>query len=438
MAASIFTPTQHDPSAFPDDALGTKMRGLCQELVDIVCIPSTIAGPIVLHAGIAHANPVANMVSPNGHAGPFGVNTMVSGVSGCGKSEAMRVAFGPMREFVEQAMAQDEVEGDDAGGMATHILNNATMPAIIDALAKYPVLNEIDDEFSSAMTGSMTRDANMRNLLNSGGPLSVARKSSGRQVMMAPHFTSLVLTQPHIRAQFDQKYGARLRSQGLATRTLFAEFTGSPHKLRLIEIGIDSWNANCDRLLDEWCAIYANRMQRRSVKFTPEGARLLECVRDEYQRRAEQSGDLAHLPEHAARQPENIQRIAAGMQVFEDQVGNIEAETVERAAVIGRWFTEQYITRFTVQPKVTAAEQYARTLFFELKQLVATSGQLEFELRPLLDTAPNIGLTAAQAKAGFEFLCRIGFAQYRTAAGKLIVMLSHNYFVFNPFARFAA
>ena len=72
---------------FPDEAFGPRMRSMYDLLVQIG-IPSSIDGATVLHAGLAYVNPAVDLESESGKRGPIGVNTTISGVSGCGKTVA--------------------------------------------------------------------------------------------------------------------------------------------------------------------------------------------------------------------------------------------------------------------------------------------------------------------------------------------------------------
>ncbi|MFM0741689.1 DUF3987 domain-containing protein [Paraburkholderia xenovorans] len=381
------------------------MRSLYDPLHSVVGIPSKVVGPIVLHAGIAYANPVASMASPNGRIGVFGINTMVSGVSGCGKSEVKNYAFGPMFQFQRDQLTRS---ADGRPRIQTHVLNNATMPAIIKAMTEYSIGNEIDDEFTSSRTGSMTQHASVRNQLYDGHTFTVDRATSGRFILHDPRFTSMVLTQPHVRIAFDEKYGIRLRTTGLATRTQFSEYDGAPVSLNQVEIDTAMWDTNCRRLQDLWIDIMGERMRRGLKKYRPDAIRLLKEIRDNYQQRGQQDGDLAMLPEHAARQPENIQRFAAGIEVFEGLTGDISAETVERAATIGFWFTEQYKLRFLPKqetPQVPREHQEAMYLEQVLHEAARRTGEGMVKLKDLLSFAPNFGMTKAAVQRALIVLC---------------------------------
>ncbi|WP_024972851.1 DUF3987 domain-containing protein [Ralstonia pickettii] len=393
---------------FPGNAFGAKGHHLYTLLTRTVGIPSAVSGPTIQHAINAYANAVAEIVSGHGRKGPLGLNTMVSGVSGCGKTEAKNAAFAEMFAFQRECLAN--ADGDDR--IETHVLNNATMSATIKALAQYPIANEIDDEFSSSQTGSMTRNANIRNQLYDGQTFSVDRTTSGRYILHDPRFTSLVLTQPHVRVLFDEKHGKRLRTMGLATRTQFSEYSGEPCALHMVRLDTAQWDSTCKWLLYTWLRIYSNNEKRREVKFSASAMRAISSIREQYLQRGRQQGDLSLFPEHVARQPENICRIAAGTHVFEDLSGDISADTVEQAAMIGLYYTDQYVRRFMPKPTMPAAELYAQTLHPRLAALVKATRQREFELRGLVDTAPNIGLTPSQAKRAFDFLCSSGHARY--------------------------
>ncbi|WP_321920284.1 DUF3987 domain-containing protein [Paraburkholderia tropica] len=405
---------------FPDNVFLGQAGRLYALLTYAVGVPPAITGPMIQHAINSYANPVADMFSPNGRKGPLGLNMMISGTSGCGKTEAKNIAFGPMFQFHRDCLANT----DERDRMETHVMNNATMPTILKGLAENPVANEIDDEFSSSQTGSMTRNANIRNQLYDGQTFSVDRATSGRYILHAPRFTSLILTQPHVRTTFDEKYGKRLRTMGLATRTQFSEHNGEPRALRMLPIDTAPWNAACQQMLDDYQRIRSGRGKRRAVKFSAGANRRIEALHRDYLQRGRQGGDLVMYPEHVARQTENICRIAAGNHVFEDLPGDISVDTVERAVAIGHYFTAQYIHRFSQKPTVPVVELHAAILDSRLAALVSDSRQREFELRRYVDTAPNIGLSPSQAKRAFDFLCEVGYARYFKRGNRTWIELS--------------
>lgn len=402
-----------NPERFPSEALGTRMRSLNDSLVDTIGIPSIVVGPIVVHAGIAYANPVANMSSPRGRDGPFGINTMLSAVSGCGKTEAKNAAFGEMFEFQREQLA-NAVDGEIC--IDSHVIHNASMPAILKRVSKYPVANEIDDEFASSRTGSMTRDANTRVQLSDGQTFSVDRATTGRYILHDPRFTSLVLTQPHVRIAFDERHAKRLRALGLATRTQFAEYAGEPVALDLVPVDSRIWDENCRRLLNLWVEIMCGRARRGLVKFQPDAIRLLKEIAEGYRVRGLRGGDLEDLVEHAARQTENIARLAAGMHVFEDVPGDVSAEELEQAEAIGLWFTEHYKLRFQPKPTVPREFEEADCLAQWLHGFVYRTRQLTIKRCDLLAYAPDMGLSRAAVVRALTVICSSGYA--RISPGK--------------------
>lgn len=419
-----------DPDRFPDYALGP-VTGSTHAFLVQMGIPSSIAGATVLHAALAYVNGVGDLESEDGRNGPIGVNTMISGVSGCGKTAAKDYAFEPMTRFhaaylegnaeeiAEYGSAEqpallnagcDEAQAHqlepDSGRtpFETYIQCNATMEAILAGLATYPVANEIDDEFTALQTGSMTRHANTRLQLHGGQTLSIARKTSGRLSIINPRFTSYTGTQPHIRREFDRKYGDRHRNSGLGPRNLFVEYNGGPLAIRLCKRNTPQWDTTCKGLLSDMVRISCLGEKRRTVKFSPTATRTRDMVRERYQQRGSHDGDLALLPEHAARQPENIGRIAAGLHVFERSSGDISAETVERAAVIGEFFTEHYKLRF-----VSQIIPHEHSDAFELEQALWRyrwqSGGWSVPKTVLRDWALNLGVAGRRFTRAFELLC---------------------------------
>lgn len=440
---------------FPDEAFGPRMRSMYDLLVQIG-IPSSIDGATVLHAGLAYVNPAVDLESESGKRGPIGVNTTISGVSGCGKTVAKNYAYDSMSRFhaaylkddpneialyedADVAACDDDDEEDseqrpnDKGGsrhpFESHIQFSGTMEAMIDSLVSYPVMNEIDDEFTALQSGSITRHGNTRVKLYDGQTFSVALKSSGRGNIVGPRVTSGRWTQPHILREFDKKHGARYRNSGLGAREIFVEYDGGPRVIRLLKADTPLLNEACMEFLRDTVRLVRLRLQRPVVKFRADGLRATEMVVQRYQQRGARGGDLEPLPEHVARQPEIIQRIAAGLHSFEGWAGDISGETVERALRIGEFFTEHYKRRFAPKPKVPREFVEAGHLEQCLRHYVQKTGQLAIKRSHLRDYAPNIGMTKAALDRALTVLCSSDRARIVIGSDKAAwVVLNAAYF----------
>ncbi|AXV70368.1 hypothetical protein CJO74_14375 [Ralstonia solanacearum] len=424
-----------DPEWFPAGVFGPAMSSMSNALVQMN-VASPVAGATVLHAGIAYANPVVDLESESGKVGPIGLYTMVSGESGCGKTIAKDYAYELMLRFHAAYLKGDPDEiaaYEDAGQPASvdeegdkdaapaqgktsskkhqpspydsYIQNSGTTEAFLADLAINPTANGIDDEFTARQTGSVTRHGNTRVKLLDGQTFSVALKTSGRLNIIEPRVTYLTLTQPSIRRAFDKKYGEEYRTSGLGPRELFVEYEGGPRTIRLGKHDTPLWNAACMGFLRETAHLFRTRQKRRAVKLGVDGLRVWEGVQARYQQRGRAHGDLALLPEHAARQPEIIQRIAAGMHAFEGWPGDISADTVERAALIGHFFTEHYKARFMPKPQVPREQREAGHLEQCLRYYVQQYGQLAIKRNDLREYAANLRMTKAAVERALTVLC---------------------------------
>lgn len=424
-----------DPNNFPE-VFGPRVASLYQPLVE-KGVHSSIVGATVLHAALAHVNSAVDLESESGQRGPIGVNTMVSGVSGCGKTLAKDYAFGPMVRFHNAYASRNAEEiaeyepGDQSVSAATrsasaaqvtsnlfetHIFNNASMPAILEGLSSYPVANGIDDEFTARQNGSITQYGNIRVQLQGGQSIIHSRKTTGRLFIVAPRYTEFTTTQPPIRRVYDTKYGNAHRSSGLGPRELFVEYDGHSSPLHPGRINTARWDAICKDFQIKTVRIFRFGERRSSVRFGPEGLRGLDAVRRSYQQRGAVGGDLELFPEHVARQTENIGRIAAGFHTFEGWPGDISGETVERAAVIGEFFTEHYKLRYMPQPQAPREYQEADRLERWLHGFVHRTKELSLRRSDLRAYAPEMGLSRAAVERALTVLCSSNYA--RISLGK--------------------
>ncbi|MGY4727130.1 DUF3987 domain-containing protein [Burkholderia pyrrocinia] len=438
-------------SDFPIDALPPKMRNTADGLIHSGGHPA-ISGALIWHYTLLCAQPLFDGEMPHGGIVPINSFVYINAVSGSGKTvlrEALEQPFIDCQLACEmndaQAARQYEAaarswglpvsftgKNPDSGGpiYATKLLTDLTPESIADQFMQCRSLGVSDDE-GLVLTASWFRRSVPAYIHMIDGHAQVrSRRTTGSQTIIGSRGSILVSVQPEVTAAFDARHGRLFRQSGLAPRGLMVQVPASAPRFMDVDNlpvppKLDVWRDQVTGFLGE--AIIRARYgmtTRHVIRCTPQAKRCAAALHNEYQRRSMSGGDLAELPEHGLRQMERATKLAVGMHVLEALPGDVSGETMERAAQMVRWGTEHYKHRFIPKPKVPAAELHAQTLHLRLTALVKNTRQREFELRGLVDTAPNIGLSASQAKRAFDFLCNKGYARYAKLGNKTWVELS--------------
>lgn len=423
----------------PLDAFPPKMRSAANELIGTGGNPA-IASALIRHYALLSVQPVADGEMPNGDSVPITSFVYLNAVSGSGKT-ALRAAL--EKPFLDcqlaceandaqavrryEAMApsrgmpivpRDSKPKDGEPIFATKLLTDATPESAADQLGQCRSIAVSDDEGQLLTAPWFGRSVPTWIHLIDGHALLSARMTTGTRMIVEPRGSLLLSVQPEMTAAFDARHGCLFRKRGLASRGQMVQVLASPPRFLDVDnlpprLKLDVWNDQISGFLGEAIVLAKHGVtKRRLIRSTPQARRCAAALNNDYLRRSMEEGDLAALPEHGPRQMENVVKLAVGMHVFEQLPGDVSGETMERAAYMVKCSTEHYKHRFLPKPKAPAAELHAQTLHQRLAALVKSTRQREFELRGLVDTAPNIGLTPSQAKRAFDFLCSSGYARY--------------------------
>lgn len=419
--------------AFPLQALPSIARHTADAVIS-AGLNASIVCPIISNMMAVGVQSVFDTELPNGGIVPTNNFTYINAISGSGKSVVRELLSEPLIKYqYGERAATEPVEAANAGigepDLPLTVITDFSPEGMLVELAKRPSIYIQDDE---GLVLSMPRFRHaIATVLKvfDGQSIAYTRKADGLIKVKASRASFLIAVQPEITAAFDQKRGEIFRSSGFAARGLFVEIPeATPYLIDTDRLPVlpqlDVWNHQLSAFLYSAQTPFTRRSRNTLIKLNPQAKRCLAALHNRYQRRGMEGGDLMALPEHCARQMENAAKLATTWHAFEQMPGDVSGDTAERAACVIEWHTAHYKHRFLPKPKVSVAEQHATTLHFRLMALVKDTRQREFELRGLVDTAPNIGLSPGQAKRAFDFLCAMGYARYYKRNGKIWFELS--------------
>ncbi|KWZ44601.1 hypothetical protein WS72_18235 [Burkholderia savannae] len=440
---------------FPIDILPPKMRRTATELIRSGAHLGIVAA-LMPHFASLCVQPLVDSEIPHGGIARTTSFVYLNAASGSGKSAVRQLLEQPFVSCQQACEANDAQKlhqyeaaalwrgapgafarnerSDDGPVYATKLLTDPTPESIFDQSRQCSSLSVSDDEGQLLRAPWFQRSVSTYIRMLDGQPQAPARATKSSPMIVDACGSILISVQPEDTVGFDARHGRIFRLKGLASRGSMIQVPESTPRF------IDADNPPAPPNLDVWrdqvtgflgealVRAKSGVTPRRVIRSTQQAKRCAAALHNEYLRRGMPGGDLAELPEHAPRQMERAVKFAVAMHAFEQLPGEVSSETMECAAQMVRWGTEHYRHRFMPRRKLSAIEQNAQVLHVELIQLVGKTRQREFELRWLVDTAPNMGLSPSQAKRAFDFLCEVGYARYFKRSNRTWIELSPEHY----------
>jgi hypothetical protein len=445
----------HHLPHFPLDILPSKMNRIAAELIRSGAHPEIIAA-LVQHYASLCVQPLVDCEMPHGGITRTTSFVYLNAASGTGKSAAREVLEQPfvacqqaceandaqsLRQYEAAALSRGlpvdaacKKRCDDGPIYATKLLTDLTPESILDQFVKCRSISVSDDEGQVLRAPWFRRSVPTYIRMIDGQAQASARATKASPMIADGCGSILISVQPEDTAEFDARHGRIFRLKGLASRGSMVQIPESTPRF------IDADNLPAPPKLDVWLDQVTGFLgetlirakygitKRHVIRSTPQAKRCAVALHNEYLRRSMPGGDLVELPEHGPRQMERAVKLAVAMNVFEQLSGDVSGETMERAAQSVRLGTEHYKHRFMPQRKVSAIERNTQALHVQLGMLVKQTRQREFELRVLVETAPNIGLSPSQAKRAFDELCHRGYARYFKYGNRTWIELSPEHY----------
>ncbi len=469
----------HHQKPFPIDALPTVIKNAVTEVQANTQAPLALVASSALGAiSLACQNSI-NVCRPNGIESPVSLFLLTIAESGERKTTVDNLFMKPIFEFEEvqakksklelleykaKRLAWDTVQKAILAAvgkkskknesidhlrerLAAHlaeepkkprivklIYNDATPEALKFGLREhFPSAGIMSDEAGSIFDGRAFNDFGVINTLWGGGTLKVDRRSSESFSVEDGRLSISLMVQYQVLKKFIDKRGEEARGIGFLARFLIA-YPYSTQGTRYIQNQAPSWQ-HLPIYSARFAEILNANLQSNSQGLTEK--RVITFSREAQTRWIDAynsiesfipSGEyLSDIKDYAAKIAENVARMAALFHFFEGGKGEISFDTVDRAAEVCYWYTEEFKRLFASPPEIPVEQADANLLESWLRNYARKYG---FEIRKndIRRLGPNPLRNKARLDAALYFLSCHDLVRFGTVHKTSIVYLNSNHF----------
>ncbi len=288
-----------------------------------------------------------------------------------------RVLLGEMEQLVRSGDDIEEVKrrlaahltGRPESPLSPLILyDDATVAAIKNSLCerwRAGVLFSM--EASDMFNGRLGAAFPFWNASWGGSPIFSDRVAEGRRSVHDARFGMVVSIQPQPFQRFLQRRGIEAHDSGFTARYLIS-VPPSTKGFRLIDAwrvptdAIDAYAVRVRELLDEAKQSTMAGNTRTVLALTPVAANLFVSYYNKLQMLMAPGQPYSEISGQAAKAAENLARVAAVLHVIDRLEGNINEDTLVRAATIVEWFVNQFLDLFCAGDVKPSVEQDATAI----------------------------------------------------------------------------
>lgn len=259
---------------------------------------------------------------------------------------------------LEEKLIQHERNRPKPPSALQLIGEEATIEAIHAILAKYPVLAMVSTEGGIISKSRAFQNLEQFNSFWSGSPVMISRKTGESFNLTDIRFSLLLSIQPDKTKPLVE--GKDALSSGFTSRCMF--FTTDrlgPDPLPISTLFKEGVCTPLERLhqrMDHLLLMNKARfddptLPRKCMKFSDEAVKVFEQVKYEIAQETVQGGHFVNVKEHASRLPEQIARVAATLQYFEDPDSDITTAILMDAVNICMYCSDCYLKLFDRPPR---------------------------------------------------------------------------------------
>lgn len=280
--------------------------------------------------------------TPDGHSFPCSLMLLGCGGPASGKSAAAKY-------FLQSIEQYEEAKADlfPAGGF---IYKDTTGAALFAGLAELPAAALVSCEGSEILFGIVREHYSALNSLWSGEPVRIRRRTRGNFIIRNGRSTMLALSHMGQVQKLLRGSGSTLAEVGLLARLVTFNATANPfptsqeaspepHRAEFLDRITELLTRNMDAALEP-------SFSRELMEFDPIASRTWLKYSAQLKADGKPGGRFELAPEHAARLPENVARIAALLHVFERHEGAISDSSLYSAIAICEEASLHYMATF--------------------------------------------------------------------------------------------
>lgn len=239
------------------------------------------------------------------------------------------------------------------------IAEDTTIESVHAMLAKYPVLSLVSSEGQIIVKSRAFQNLEQFNSFWSGSPVMVSRKTGESFNLTDVRLSFLISIQPDkIKPLVDGKdalsNGFTSRCMCFTTDHSTPDFSLEGFSLFNEEEGcyLEKFHQRMEKLLMINKARFDDpELPRKCMEFSPEAGTAFKQIRYEIGYETRQGGHFFNVKDHASRLPEQIARVAALLQYFENPDSDISVAALMDAVNICMYCSDCYLTLFDPPPR---------------------------------------------------------------------------------------
>ena len=262
---------------------------------------------------------------------------------------AKKVSKGEDVTTLERALEENEGRVPKPVKRFSIIYDDATPEALVHGMSensKYASL--VSSEGGSILNSGAFRDFSKINEIWSGGSIQLDRKSVGSIYVENPRLSVLIMVQPDVHENYMRRLGNQSRSSGMLARFLVLEPSSMIGK-RTPSVGappdryILHFSSIIRRFLIKTVAVTEGRMRRDLISLSPRAAARFYEISNHIEINSASGGLYQGFEDHASKLPENILRVAAVLQIFDNGTSRkITVEALEHAISIVLYHSDHF------------------------------------------------------------------------------------------------
>ena len=221
-----------------------------------------------------------------------------------------------------------------------------------------PMACLLSSEAGSVLEGQAIRDLHLLNSIWSGSAVDVNRRSTTSFSVIDPRLTVALMAQPNVIDRFLEKRGEEARENGFLSRLMVIK----PESLigkregagRSVDVStINNFSLRIKELLEESSKILEDKkLSRKLIKFTPTAKKRWQEIFSIIESDMAEHGLYFNARGHGSKLMENITRVAAVINTFEDYSDNIGVDVLNYSYSLCKCYSAHYLEHLAGQPEI--------------------------------------------------------------------------------------
>ncbi len=293
---------------------------------------------------------------------------------------------------------------------------DSTVEALLHGMAEFwPNVSLPIDEAAMFFNGHMADGLPSLNQCWDGQSLSIDRRSQDEPALVdEPRATLILGVQTALLDKYFKRRGSEGRDLGTMARMLVCcpqnnQGYRNVAPIELDQRPLDAFHHRVQALLTQSVGEDGEPIaQKRLVEFSSEAAARLHDLRSQIEWEVRPFERLADVRDYAAKATRHIAKLAAILEIFENDSDVIGLEMLNRAISFIDWYMKEYQRLFALPPEIPLEEQDAGTLYPWLCQFADRRRNRYLVRNDIRKHAPNCVRSKERLEQALQVLSRRG------------------------------